>query len=297
MFLGGVFSFGAWLLIYWPGHFTIDSIDIWWAAKQPGYFLHFHPAINVIYYRFLQQFWDHFAIVGVVQIFFTSLLVSYIFYWLYKKGVPLYIILPFYFLFITSIPIGLYTISLWKDIPFALFVVFWAFSFVKLRLEKKKEDGARYSRREIIILSLLLIALGLFRYNGIVYFVIIPVGLAIMGIFPSKKVLIGSFCVLIMAVLFLTVAVILDKSDFVMSQSRFFIDRMRGSGIVETMKRVVMQYPTVLDINMIKKRPIWYDTWYRDSGVTGWHYGFAREKGYNEWIRYVPCEPKSRSPL
>ena len=292
MFLGGLCSFGAWLLVYWPGHFTTDSVHIWWAAKQPGYFLHDHPVMNVLYYRFLQQFWDHFAVVGIVQIVFTSLLGSYIFYWFHKKGVPLYIILPFYFLFITSIPIGLYTITLWKDIPFALLIVFWAFWFVKLVFEKK-EGGVRHSRREIIILSLLLIAMGLFRYNGIVYFVIVPVGLALLGMIPPKKVLIGSVCVLMMAGLLISMTVMLDKNHFVISQSRFFIDRMRGAGTVETMKRIVKQYPTVLDINIIKKRAIWYDTWYRDSGVTQWHYDFARKKGYHEWMRYIPCEPKS----
>jgi hypothetical protein len=292
MFMGGVLSFGAWLLIYWPGHFTIDSIDIWRAAKQPGYFLHDHPVINVIYYRFLQQFWDHFAVVGIAQIFFTSLLGSTILYWLHKKGVPLYIILPFYLLFITSIPVGLYTISLWKDIPFALLVVFWAFSFVKL-VFGKKEGRIRHSRKEIIILSLLLIALGLFRYNGIVYFVIVPAGLALWGMIPPRKVLIGSACMLMIAALLISIIVVLDKSGFVISQSRFFIDRIKDTGAVETMKRIVNQYPTVLDINIIKKRAIWYDTWYRDSGVTNWHYNFAKKKGYNEWIRYLPCEPKS----
>jgi hypothetical protein len=248
--------------------------------------------MNVIYYRFLQQFWDHFAMVGVAQIFFTSLLGSYILYWLYKKDVPLYVIVPFYLLFITSIPVGLYTITLWKDIPFALLVVFWAFWFVKLVFEKK-EGGVRHSRRGMITLSLLLIALGLFRYNGIVYFVIVPAGLAILGKISPRKVLIGSFLVLTMVVLLISMTVMLDKNDFIMNRSRFFVDRMRGAGIVETTKRIVMQYPTVLDINIIKKKEIWYDTWYRDRGVTQWHYDFAKKKGYHEWIRFIPCEPKS----
>ena len=292
MFAGGILSFSAWLLTYWPGHFTTDSIHIWWAAKQPGYFLYDHPVINVIYYRFLQQFWDHFAVVGIVQILLTALLGAYIFYFLHRKGVSLYLIIPCYFFFITSIPIGLYTITLWKDIPFALLVVFWAFWFVKVSIEKK-EGGTRYTQREIIILFLLLIAVGLFRYNGIVYFAIIPAGLALLGIIAPKKVLIGFFCTLIAAVIFVTLIVSLDKTGFVTNQSRFFIDRMRRTGIVETMKRIVKQYPTVLDINIIKKRTIWYDTWYRDSGFTQDHYNFAKKMQYHEWIRYLPCEPKS----
>ena len=86
MFLGGVFSFGSWLLAYWPGHFTSDSVHVWWAAKQPGFFLYEHPVMNVIYYRFLQQFWDHFAAVGVAQILLTSLLGSVFFTFFIKKA-------------------------------------------------------------------------------------------------------------------------------------------------------------------------------------------------------------------
>lgn len=292
MFLGGLGAFGAWLLVYWPGHFTSDSVHIWWAAKVPGYFLYDHPVLNVLYYRFLQQFWDHFAVVGIVQIFFTSLLGSYIFYWLHKKGVPLRVIKPFYLLFVTSIPLGLYTITLWKDIPFALLLVFWAFWFVKIVFEKREGRG-RYSRPEAITLVLLLIALCLFRYNGIVYLLVVPLGLAVLGRISPRKVLIGALCVAILTGLLVTVTVLFDKNDFVAARSRFFIDRMKGEGILEITKRIVVQYPTVLDINIFKKRAIWYDTWYRDRGVTDWHYEFAKKKGYSEWIRYMPCEPKS----
>lgn len=291
MLAGGVLSFGAWLLVYWPGHFTTDSVHIWWAAKQPGYFMHDHPVVNVIFYRYLQQFWDHFAMVAIAQILLTSLLGAYILFWIYRKGVPLFIVLPFYFLFIASIPIGVYSVTLWKDIPFALLVIFWAFWLVKLAFERK-EGTARYSRSGIIALSLLLIALCFFRYNGIIYFVVIPAGLALTGIIPFKKFLIGTAGLLALAVILLSVTIMLDRNNFVTSQSRFFVNRMMSFGIGETVLRVLRQYPTLLDVNIFKKREIWYDTWYRDSAVTDWHQEFARQKGYNEWIRFMPCEPK-----
>ncbi len=100
---------------------------------------------------------------------------------------------------------------------------------------------------------------------------------------------------LALAAILLSLTIMLDKTSFVTSQSRFFVNRMMSFGIGETAIRVVKQYPTLLDVNIFKKREIWYDTWYRDSGVTKWHQGFARQKGYNEWTRYMPCEPKSDS--
>ncbi|MBM3126200.1 MAG: hypothetical protein FJZ87_14205 [Chloroflexi bacterium] len=158
---------------------------------------------------------------------------------------------------------------------------------------EKSEGGRRYSRNEMIVLFLMLIAVGLFRYNGIVYFVVIPVGFALFGMIAPKRILIGSLSTLMVAVSSIMLIIILDKSDFVTSQSRFFIERMKGDGIVETMKRIAMQYPTLLDVNIIKKRAIWYDTWYRDSGYTQDHYDYAKKKQYHEWIRYLSCDPKS----
>jgi hypothetical protein len=95
---------------------------------------------------------------------------------------------------------------------------------------------------------------------------------------------------LILTVFFVSMTVMLDKNHFFINQSRFFIDRMTSFGTGETALNIIRQYPTVLDINMNQKRPIWYDTWYRDSNVTGWHYGFTKEKGYNEWIHYMSAE-------
>ena len=291
MLTGNLMVFSLWLLAYWPGHFTSDSVHIWWAARNPGYFIFQHPAMNVIFYRFLQQIWDHLAIVGIVQILMISILGSYIFYYLYKQGVSLWVILPFYFAFITSIPVGLYNITLWKDVPFAFLVLFWAFYFVKVMHEKRK--GRRSStRHEVVMLMLLLLAMGLFRYNGVVYLFLIPAGLMLFGIIPRRKFLIGMAVVLIVSSVFIGISIYRDNTGFIVRQTEIFTERMIGDHFYKTATRMVKQYPTVLDVNMYKKRHVWSDIWYRDKETTNWHYAFAKLKGYNEFLRYVPCEPK-----
>lgn len=89
------------------------------------------------------------------------------------------------------------------------------------------------------------------------------------------------------------ISVFLDKNHFIISQSEFFIQRVASISLTETLTRMKGQYPHILDIHFNLTRPIWYDIWYRDQNVTGWHQGFAKEKGYHEFIRYMPCEPKS----
>ena len=292
MFSGAVLSFSTWLLAYWPGYLTSDSIHIWWAAKKPGYFIHSHPFMNVIYYRFLQQIWDNVAIVGIFQILLTSLLGSYIFYYIYKNGVSIFLILPFYFAFVLSIPIGLYNISLWKDIPFAILVLFSAFYLMKMYLDKKR-SVLKISYKEIMILLLLIIGLCLFRYNGIVYIIIIPIVLAVSKIISIKRVLAFFGVLLIIGITNIGIMKLYDKTDFLFDRANFFIKRLKNESISKTALRVVKQYPTVLDINTYKRYRIWYDIWYRNDGFIRWHHNFTRKTGYNEFIQYQKVYPIS----
>ena len=292
MFFGAVLSFSTWLLAYWPGYMTSDSIHIWWAAKKPGYFIHSHPFMNVIYYRFLQQIWDNVAIVSIFQILLTSLLGSYIFYYIFKNGINLFLILLFYFNFILSIPVGLYNISLWKDVPFAILVLFWAFYLMKMYLEKRR-GILKVSYQETMFLILSIIALCLFRYNGIVYIIIIPIALAILKIISIKRVSVFFTVLLLIGVTNIGIMKLYDKKDFFFNRAGYFIKRLKNESISKTALRIVKQYPTVLDINTYKHSDVWYTIWYRGNGFIKWHHNFTREMGYNEFIRYQQVRPIS----
>ncbi len=292
MFFGAVLSFSTWLLAYWPGYMTSDSIHVWWAAKKPGYFIHSHPFMNVIYYRLLQQIWDNVAIISIFQILLTSLLGSYIFYYIYKNGIKLFLILAFYFIFILSVPVGLYNITLWKDIPFAILVVFWAFYLMKMYLEKKRSI-LKVSYQETMFLILSIIGLCLFRYNGIVFIIIIPITLAILRIISIKRVLVFFTVLLLIGITNIGIMKLYDKKDFFFHRAGFFIKRLKNEPISKTVLRIVKQYPTVLDINTYKHSDVWYDIWYRDDEFVRWHYDFARKIGYNDFFKYQQVNPKS----
>ncbi|MBW2328505.1 MAG: hypothetical protein JRF04_02625, partial [Deltaproteobacteria bacterium] len=163
--LCAMLCYSFWLVAFWPGIMSIDSLKIWRAAALPGVFLHDHPVLNVIFYTYLMQIWNNVAVVPVVHIGLTALLVAYLFFFLFRQGVALFLLIPCYLLAVFSLPIGLYSIALWKDIPFALLVTFWAFTLVRLRI-KSRTGKLHLSLSSILALMLLYVSLGMFRYNG-----------------------------------------------------------------------------------------------------------------------------------
>jgi hypothetical protein len=284
MFSGAFVCFSLWLLAYWPGHLTTDSIHIWWAAKKPDYLLHEHPFVNILYFRFLQQIWDHFAMVGFFQIFVASLLGSYIFYHLYKNGLSFLFILPFYLWFITSVPIGLYNISLWKDIPFAFLVVFWAHYFVRLRLNRLNERNE--PQMGFIALILLLLGVSLFRYNGLIYLILIPLGLALYQRISLKKIISVFLIVLLITSAGILFTSLMAKHDFVFGLTKKFAVRLLETNFVENIENIAKQYPRIFDDRNKY-------TWWRDNEVVRWHNAFTKEKKYNDFVKYHDNRPKS----
>ena len=287
MFSGALLCFSSWLLAYWPGHVTTDSIHLWWAASNPGYFLHEHPFVNVLYYRFLQQIWNHFAVVGVFQIVATALLGSYIFYNLYKNGLPVILIVPFYLWFITSVPIGLFNITLWKDIPFALLVVFWAYYFVRLRLNKIN-GREKEPLMGLFILIPLLLCVSLFRYNGLIYLILMPLGLVFYQRAALKKVAVVALVVLILASTGIIFTSIMAGHNFVTGLTKKYAVQLWNTNIYTNITNIAKQYPRILD-DQHKY------TWYRDDGVVTWHNAFTKEKNYNNFVKYYDSKPKSET--
>ena len=95
LFFGGaILGFSIWLIAFWPGVMSIDSLKVWRAASIPGLFIMDHPILNVIFYMYLKHIWNYIAIVPITQIVLSSLLVSYILFLLYRKGIRLTMLLP-----------------------------------------------------------------------------------------------------------------------------------------------------------------------------------------------------------
>ncbi|MCP4349670.1 MAG: hypothetical protein GY795_29675 [Desulfobacterales bacterium] len=211
MFLlsSGVYS--LWLMGQWPGYMTIDSFSTWLQAKTLV-FGGLHPIVYSIYTLALMQIADSPATVAVFQILAASALGSYIFYFCVKKGVPFILVFLFFSAFTLSVPNNVYNITLWKDIPFSMLVIFWGFYIFYLGFEKKHGNPLEFSLKKLIVLSSLLVLTSTIRHNGIIYLAFIPLLLLALRLMPLKTWAYFILSAFILFVAVKTTTTFLDKS-------------------------------------------------------------------------------------
>lgn len=192
MLVSSCLLFLFWHISFWPGVMSNDSLEIWRAAQIPGMYLGDHPPLNVVFYLYLNQLWNNVAIVPFVQNFLTSLLIAHIFFSLYRKGLALYCLLPCYALITFSLPVGLYTIILWKDVPFALIVVLVGFKLACLYFDKRL-NILNVTWKEWFVLFFLTLLLAGFRHNGVLYLFLVPFIILLFGLVRLRPLLLGVF--------------------------------------------------------------------------------------------------------
>lgn len=166
-----IFTF--WLLGQLPGAVSPDSF-YQLSQTKTLVFNDAHPYVSSLYLLVLMQFHDSFLPVAIFQILATSFLVSYIFYFAVKNGVKFYLVLPFFLALFLSIPVGLFNIIIWKDVPFSLLVLFFGFLLFYLGFKKKKGEPVNWSFLKIILLSFLFIIMVMLRHNGLLFLVVLP---------------------------------------------------------------------------------------------------------------------------
>ena len=288
--IAGVFS--LWLLAFWPGVMSVDSLKIWRAAILPGVFLNDHPLLNVIFYRYLAGLWNNMAVVPLAHIFTLSGAMAYFLYRLHKRGLPLWLTGVFAGMVATSIPVGLYNVTLWKDVPFALLIVFWGFTLVELHLQKR-EGNLNLTWEGILALVLSLLALAFTRHNGLIYLAVVPIYVIVLGLVPRRLVVIvGGLGGAVLALLLLAFAsgVGIPGGDYLFSQGAFFLNSLWQRSFADMAALVWENYWGMFDIN--QKKTSW-DLWHYFLGDrTAYnflvHTGWSDVYGYLEADRLLP---------
>ena len=288
-FSGVVVCYSLWLAAFWPGVMSIDSLKVWRAAAIPGVFINDHPVLNVIFYMYLMHIWNNIAVVPVVQILLVSLLTAYIFFFLFRQGVSLLLLVPCYLLVLCSIPVGLYTIVLWKDIPFALVVVFWAVTLVRLRSEHQA-GRLRLSLSNALALFLLYLALGLFRHNGILYLAIVPVFIVLLRLFSLKKVFVATLACLLTIGAFLVIlqnTEVIGGGRFFYVTARSYIRKISNKSPGEEIVRTAKEYFEIFDMNKVGTKSDRWHYYLNDR----YAYKFLRTTGWNDLFPYAEKKP------
>ncbi|MDW8146905.1 MAG: DUF6020 family protein [Roseiflexaceae bacterium] len=150
------------LLVFWPGLLSLDSIDQW-AQMLSGQYNDAHPAFHTLTMRVLTLLWLSPAAVALAQISALALAFGLALRELALLGVEKWVQIVLTALFALSPVNNLMVITLWKDIPYAIAMlfVFWAL------LRVWRTDGAWLrSWRALVVIGAALAALALYRHNG-----------------------------------------------------------------------------------------------------------------------------------
>lgn len=250
MFFFGGCVFALWHISFWPGITSTDSLKIWRAAHIPGMYLGDHPPLNVIFYQYLSYFWNNVAVAPIVQNVLTTALISWVFYSMRRWGLPLLVLVPCYLFTVFSVPIGLYTIILWKDIPFALLTVFLGFRLADIFYQKRIGELKVTGHSWLILFFLALVLTG-FRYNGAVYLIVIPMLLFCLGIIPvRKKILIACTCLITFSGLFYSVSQYFGTSvsSYFTQQTKTYLIQIKDKMSVDFVQKRWIKYLGIFDI-------------------------------------------------
>jgi len=126
------------------------------------------------------------VVLVILQIALSAVLGSYVFYRLYDKVNKKWIVWLSFLGYITSVPIGLYNVTLWKDIFFSQIIVFWAI-LLFFYIKDKKEIASPYI---LSLLGVLLFLTSSIRHNGVILLVFVPLFFYLGKVIKIKKVFI-----------------------------------------------------------------------------------------------------------
>jgi hypothetical protein len=181
----GVFSF--WLLGQWPGAMQNDSLALWTQLKTLE-IDNMMPWLHAVLVLALIQIADTPAIISIVQVLVSAILGASILYFAYLRGVSRAVIAVFWFLFAFSIPVGLYNVTMFKDLPFAQCTLLWGFLMYWLWAHKR--DRGAYEPRFLTILAFSVLLMGfLVRHNGFLFIFAIPLLIMVVGLLPRRAAL------------------------------------------------------------------------------------------------------------
>lgn len=150
------------LFAFWPGILSYDSLSQLDQAIRNQY-TDWHPVFHTLNIDILISLWNSPAIVTLTQILTLSIVSGYCLYIFEKKGVPKYIVGLVCLLFSLNLINGMMVITLWKDIPYSIFVLLLnVFVLLIIESQGKWLD----SRKNWFLFGIIGGLISLYRYNG-----------------------------------------------------------------------------------------------------------------------------------
>ena len=154
------------LIAYFPGFMSPDSIDQWNQAVTSNY-NDWHPVIHTLIIKLLMSIWNNPALYSIVQIIVSSLIFAYSMAFLSKRGVRDSIILIISVLYAFSPSNAVYSITMWKDIPYSYLLLLLTTYIADMICNKHS-----FWEKSNLFLGIILFLTCTMRHNGVVVYVL-----------------------------------------------------------------------------------------------------------------------------
>lgn len=181
------FSFGlyfaipfiAWMvyfIAFFPATMTPDSLSQWGQAHSFEW-SNWHPLVHTWVLTVLVQIWDSPGVLALFQITVISLIWAYGMKSIEKYGVS-YKGLSLFTIIVAAWPVlGIYSISLWKDVLYS--AVLFLFCILMFKMVFSKGTWL-HRKRNLLLLFITSLAVAFFRHNGFPVFLVMGVFLLLV---------------------------------------------------------------------------------------------------------------------
>ena len=157
-----ILAWGFTLLVFWPGIMTNDSMALW-RQNLSGVYSDWQSALYALTLAGLMKIWYTPALVAILQIAILALMTAWGLKTLEEHGAPRLPLWIASFLFALSPLNNQYVITLWRDIPYAMAVMWLTILVMKIVFSKgKSSQGAGW-----VWLGLAGFLIAILRQNGI----------------------------------------------------------------------------------------------------------------------------------
>jgi hypothetical protein len=166
-------TWGFTLLVFWPGIMSNDSVALW-AQNLSGEYSDWQSALYALGLAGLMKIWYSPALVAILQILMLSILTAWGLKTLEDFGAPKLPLWIVSFLYALSPINNIFVITLWRDIPYAMAVMYLTILLMKVFLSK----GETLNGLDWLWLGISGFFIAILRENGI------PVAFLVLLVLP-----------------------------------------------------------------------------------------------------------------
>lgn len=164
-----ILIYSIWLLAFYPGALSYDSIYQWEQVQKFEFSALTVPLHTYLIYL-LSRIWNNPAVVSIFQILFTSFLFAYFLDFFVKQKISKKIVNLVFIVLAISPVFGIYNVTPWKDVFYTQLILLLGTIWVKDCIRGYVENN----NFKLILFSIAVVVTSLMRLNGLIYLVIIP---------------------------------------------------------------------------------------------------------------------------